>query len=290
MAHTDPNEPASDDDADLQQGRDDEEGEETQGLDDSPTLEDIAREQGWAPREEWRGDPAKWTSAAAYLRRGGEMLRERRNDRHEYDTRIKRMERVFKERSRREVEQRVADIERAKFAAAQEGDADRYEELTQHQANVLDEVEDDTDWDDPVTYAPIVESIVSDPSVRSFWESHEWLFDADDDDDEANDAVELALETATEMAKAGKGKAAQKAAAQRALREAYPHRYEDADTDRRGVPTRRPAPRMAAPGRAVQSSSLVDRVPAADRVQMRKDVAEFGMTPEEWAKLYFGEE
>lgn len=41
---------------------------------DAAALEAEARGMGWAPREEFRGDPAKWTDAETFVRRGHEVL------------------------------------------------------------------------------------------------------------------------------------------------------------------------------------------------------------------------
>jgi hypothetical protein len=40
----------------------------------SDNLEQKAREIGWRPKEEFRGDPEKWVEAGEYLRRGEEVL------------------------------------------------------------------------------------------------------------------------------------------------------------------------------------------------------------------------
>lgn len=39
-----------------------------------PTLEDRAREMGWRPKEEFRGDDTKWVDAETFVKRGEEIL------------------------------------------------------------------------------------------------------------------------------------------------------------------------------------------------------------------------
>lgn len=39
-----------------------------------PTVEDKAKEMGWAPQDKWRGEPGKWIDAEAFVRRGEELL------------------------------------------------------------------------------------------------------------------------------------------------------------------------------------------------------------------------
>ena len=37
----------------------------------TPTVEERAHRMGWRPLNEFRGDPAKWVDAAAFVARGG---------------------------------------------------------------------------------------------------------------------------------------------------------------------------------------------------------------------------
>lgn len=37
------------------------------------TVESLAAEMGWAPQEEWRGDPEKWVTADQYIRNGRDI-------------------------------------------------------------------------------------------------------------------------------------------------------------------------------------------------------------------------
>lgn len=39
-----------------------------------PTIEDSAREMGWRPKEEFKGDPEKWVEAETFVKRGEEIL------------------------------------------------------------------------------------------------------------------------------------------------------------------------------------------------------------------------
>ena len=37
-------------------------------------IEQRAKDMGWAPREEWRGDPERWIDAEQFVHRGEEIL------------------------------------------------------------------------------------------------------------------------------------------------------------------------------------------------------------------------
>lgn len=43
-------------------------------MSDTPDLDARAREMGWRPQEEFKGDPEKWVDAAEFVRRGEEVL------------------------------------------------------------------------------------------------------------------------------------------------------------------------------------------------------------------------
>lgn len=47
--------------------------EQTNGT-QQPNVEERARSLGWQPKEEFRGDPARWVSAATYIQRGEDLL------------------------------------------------------------------------------------------------------------------------------------------------------------------------------------------------------------------------
>lgn len=57
-----------------QQGTEEAEGSESAQEGPSPELLAEAKRLGWAPQEEWRGDPEKWVDAEAYVNRGREIL------------------------------------------------------------------------------------------------------------------------------------------------------------------------------------------------------------------------
>ncbi len=46
---------------------------------DEVTIESIASEQGWAPKDDWRGDPEDWRDAATFLREGARIQKESSN-------------------------------------------------------------------------------------------------------------------------------------------------------------------------------------------------------------------
>jgi hypothetical protein len=117
-----------------------------------------ARKQGWKPREEFDGPSDKWRPAKEFVDRGNEdprILRSRvdkldklyegvkrqwQSDlsakEKEFNERVERLNRVSELALKSQRETYERQIESAKRAAVAEGDAERYDELTQHQTAV----------------------------------------------------------------------------------------------------------------------------------------------------------
>jgi len=73
-----------------------------------PAVQAKARAQGWRPREQWDGSPERWVDAAAYLKRGEEVLPYLRANNQRLQAEL--------ERERREREALARDLQGAKEA------------------------------------------------------------------------------------------------------------------------------------------------------------------------------
>lgn len=111
-------------------------------------VESRARSMGWVSKEEFRGNPDDWRDAGEFVRRGEEelpILRERnrtltrRIDKIErtHQDQFSRLERMTDVALQRQRDQISNSYEQAKFTAAESGDAERYNQLTQDQQEAL---------------------------------------------------------------------------------------------------------------------------------------------------------
>ena len=112
-----------------------------------PEIEKKARSQGWAPKEEWRGDPKDWRDAEAFVKRGEEIdarlkpqLRkmERENaelkrDIEEFKSWMPKMEQRAYERARKDIEAKMDN-------AVAVGDVDTYNAAKAEMAGLEKEV------------------------------------------------------------------------------------------------------------------------------------------------------
>lgn len=132
------------DDDDAPEGEDD--GQTAEGEDGGEELsatEATAREQGWTPREQFRGDPGDWIDADEYVKRGDprylrkqlgqtekqlrKLEQQRATDQTAFDQRLAKMESLNKVQRRK----MYAEIEGARRAAVEVGDTAEYDRQNQ---------------------------------------------------------------------------------------------------------------------------------------------------------------
>jgi hypothetical protein len=125
--------------------------EENESVNNTPAEEDHedpaiiqeALSMGWTPREEWKGDPSKWRSAAEFVERGKEILpivnkrlEQERQRSAQLERELQEMRATlqeFREYSKRDKERMykkaLEDLKAKKKQALEEGDADAVLEI-----------------------------------------------------------------------------------------------------------------------------------------------------------------
>lgn len=104
----------------------------------TPSVEDIAREQGWRPKEEYDGDPTKWVSAETFVAKGELIAKIESLGRKLKDT--EKTMQMFKEHHAKvketEFKNAVAFLKQQKKEAYEQGDVDKIMELDDKLAEV----------------------------------------------------------------------------------------------------------------------------------------------------------
>lgn len=224
---------------DGQEGPEVETVEETVEDTASPTVEDLASELGWKPKDQWKGDASGWTPAADYLRttyakqrEGADRLKQvqqqsRTKDR-EIDSLVNRLGRLEKvshsmlrEQERTIRAQVHEEYEQAKKAAAKEGDDAKYDRLAAEQLRADRDIAKKFREQEPEP-EPDVEELAKQqlqhPLIGRFWRDHAWVA-ADEE------AYQLAFAVCQAEAEAGASITRQLQMAKEALREAYPEQF-----------------------------------------------------------------
>jgi hypothetical protein len=98
-------------------------------------IEALAAEMGWAPEDQWRGDPSDWVDAKVFIQQGhGRLktsLRNQDRDIAEMKDTMKRMLAVQEGVQKRAYEQALTDLKRQQREAATEGDIEAYDKAAQ---------------------------------------------------------------------------------------------------------------------------------------------------------------
>jgi len=197
-------------------------------------LETVARELGWKPETEWKGDPPEggFASAAEFIRsqrtRAKNVEKELKKLRSDTDRRIKRMEEQSAKERAKTIEEMHAEYDWYIREAIKKGDEASEKKLIRErdaklaEANEIDEAEDEPEADEDEWVEAFTPSF---PQVqkRFYNDGHAWILDDDADPDAMRvmlDYVDSGIPFADALEKADK-----------ALRKAYPDRYEDEDMD-----------------------------------------------------------
>lgn len=236
-------------------------------------LETVARELGWKPETEWKGDPPEggFASAAEFIRsqrtRAKNVEKELKKLRSETEKRIKRMEEQSAKQREKEIKELHAEYDWYIREAVKKGDdATEQKLIRERDAKLAEarEIEDEDEGEAPTDEEEWIEKFTpSYPQVqkRFYNEGHAWILDDDADPDAMRvmlDYVDSGIPFADALEKADK-----------ALRKAYPERYEDEDMDEEDEKPARPvkkAPVLAPGGRGAGGGvSAASRLSPAQR-------------------------
>lgn len=237
-------------------------------------LETVARDLGWKPQAEWKGDPPPggFATAAEFIRsqrdRAKSVEKEMKKLKTDTDKRIKRME----EQSAKQREKEIADLHKEYDwyirEAIKKGDdatekkliKERDEQLAKAREADEDADEDDAPSLDEDEFVEKFEPYWPQVQKRFYSEGHAWILDDDADPDAMRvmlDYVDSGIPFADALEKADK-----------ALRKAYPDRYEDEEMDEEPEekPVRKRVPVLAPGGRGAGGGvSAASRLSPAQR-------------------------
>ncbi|HTD73585.1 MAG TPA: hypothetical protein VK652_08650 [Steroidobacteraceae bacterium] len=132
------------DEDDAPEGEDEAQAAEGEDGGDEPSqVETTAREQGWAPKAEFRGDPSDWIDADEYVKRGNpaylrkqlgqterqlrKLEQQRTADQTAFEQRLTKMETLNKVQRKK----MYGEIEAARRAAVEVGDTAEYDRQNQ---------------------------------------------------------------------------------------------------------------------------------------------------------------
>lgn len=225
-----------------------------------PSLEDIAANMGWSPKDQWRGDPSKWKPAHEFVAATADInakLATKIKSVDEQLSNINRTNAAITERLLAEQRQKLLGERRE---AIEYGDVAKVEALDQ-------EIE-------ALPKAPQVDA--APPEVREFTERHSAWFNKD------QEATAWAVNRAGELASKGIGPARQLAIVERELVTLFPeYAPKSAQPKAKAVPLSQPGNRSASQ-RGKTFSDLPKEAQEAAVYFEKK-----GVSREQYVKSYF---
>lgn len=174
--------------------------------DSEPSLEDLALEAGWTPKDKWRGDPGKHVGAAEFLRRTAKSQKslasklaqaeqQIEDSQKEADKRFRRLEKSMNDRQKAELDKLREDYERRIDDAIESGDVKSARELMKERDEELEDLEEPETKDEDISDEEWLETQWSGPAYpalqKDFWGEHAWVLLEDDDNSVFGDLEEL---------------------------------------------------------------------------------------------------
>lgn len=144
-----------------------------------------AKEYGWVPQEQFKGDAEKWRPAEEFVRRGEEILPIVRKQNEKLTEKVKdleatneRMSRMFEktiERERAKANAEIATLKAAKKEAIKAGDAEEVERIEGAIENISETVKDDEPG--KKGHSPVAGSAEHVALIRDFNKANAWMIE-----------------------------------------------------------------------------------------------------------------
>lgn len=234
-----------------------------------PTLEEIARDLGWRPKEEFRGDPEEWRPPADYIREGGKIQRSMSKELGRVREEVSRIGRTSAELTERIVADKIAERDaywaERQAKAVEDGDQAGVNKAVAERLKLRGEL--------PAKSGPAAPSETQEFIARhSKWYGKDPL------------ATERAHEVAERLAKSGYDVATQLAEAERAVRKEFPEHFPKAK-DPPGTQTG--GSRAAGGGSKPKGFS---DMPAASQEMAKDYLKRHGLPLEKFAESYWADQ
>ncbi len=118
--------------------------ESEQGEQPDPEMESRARRLGWAPKDDFRGNPDLWVDAATFVQRGEEVMPILKATNRKLEGKIGELEQTLKDfadhhtkTQQRMYQKAIRDLKVEQRKAAEEGDVSRFDQIEQQVQDVV---------------------------------------------------------------------------------------------------------------------------------------------------------
>lgn len=231
----------------------------------SPEIEALARELGWTPLEEFKGDPSRWRDPREYIRRGQDITRSLSDKVRDLSEQTRRMARTNGAILDRELKREREQLEQTFAKAVEDNDVETAHRTSQRLAQLPEHSD-----------APAEDEAVSDFKSRNSWYGQD------------NAATAVANAVAAQLHAQGKSPAEQVQAAEAEAKRRFPELFRGQVREPAKQPPTLNAPVTRTPRAAPKQKGVaelpVDARKAADDLLKRR-----GVSLEEYARIYWQE-
>lgn len=233
--------------------------ETTEVVEEQPlTVEDLASDMGWSPKENWRGDPDKWKPAHEFVRHTVDINRNLSGSLKRLEGQVQTMARTSAKLTEEAAAKARQEALQERQRAFDEGDSEAFQQADQK----LRQIE--------------AQPAPTPPETQDFVERNAAWFGKD------AEATQWATNRAGELANQGFSPARQLAIVEREAKQYFPEHFEEATKPAKPAPLSRPGVRSSAPAKK-GFSSLPAEVKSAALDYEKRGVC----TKEEYAETYY---
>lgn len=150
-------------------------------------IEARARELGWKPKTDWKGDQSRWTDAEVFLERtrpaklresvddlareNRELKRQREAEKADFEARMTRLDKVTQIALKRQRETLLANVKAAQRQAVEAADTEAFDELVQYETRVTKDFDKEEQELAPAP-APRQQQAQVNPTIKSWTDSN----------------------------------------------------------------------------------------------------------------------
>lgn len=225
------------------------------------SIEDIASKMGWAPQDQWRGDPERWKPAHEFVVTTADINTKLTSKLENVEKQLGTLARTSAAVTEQALAKQREELLRAREEAFDSGDKKAFNQADQQLAQIERQ-------------APTVPN--EPPETAEFRQRHQW-FGKD------QEATNWAVSRAEQLAQQNIGVPRQLAIIEREAKDLFPEHF---PKPQKGVQLNQPGARGAAVTKKGYSSLPADAKAAADDY-VKRGVFKNG---EEYAKIYFEQE
>ena len=241
-------------------------------------VEEKARGMGWAPKEEWRGDPEKWKDAKTFVERSENILpivKERLDSGIKENRELKQtsqelkqtFQEFHKKTAEREFNRALEQVKQRKIEAVQGADVEEYQQAERAEQELLKERQQ-----------PATQSTAVSPEFAAFESANDW-YKTDPDMRAYADNMGNYIASTRQLPYADMLREVEKEVKAR-----YPHKFQN--QRREAAPS---VERSAETGLPVKAGKTYTDLPDEARKACDKFVKTIpGFTKEQYLKDYFG--